>query len=627
MPGLALIIVSLAGGLSVVRAEPTACAVLVYGGTPAGIAAAIAAADDGESVIVIEPTGHVGGLVTSGLSHADFHAREGLSGAYWQFARNVEAYYVAKYGRDSPQVRDCFGGAFAEPHVNLAVFQAMLAGRESVRVVTQTRLNGVERRGDTIQSARFTTPDGTLVVTAAVFIDASYEGDLMAAANVPYRVGREARGEYGETLAPEKADAQLQAYNFRLTMTTEPGNRVTVRAPEGYRREDFAPVLEILKSGKIKSVFGYPSGCIFKAQTPPLPNGKFDINDVSQSAVRLSLPGQNRGWPDGTPVERERIFAEHLRDQVGLLYFLQNDGAVPERFRTEARRWGWCRDEFEQTNHLPPQLYVREARRMVGQFVFTQKDSEPTGDEARAVQHPDSIASGEYGNNCHGTGHDGPRFGGKHTGEFYHPVPPYQIPYGVIVPKRGDKLAGAGGGEFVARGVLRAATGADLDGAGPGCRARGSSGAGGGRVGAERRGRGVATATAPSRLRDGHRQRRAAGPRRLRRRASDRHRRRLPRAVPQTRRWPARQSHSWPIHSGLPESRRGIESSADARLGGALADDRGQAGLAGGETAGGRREAHARRMAATREQSGGVRRLTRRAGLASEFRAFTGGER
>lgn len=421
--------------------SPNSCQVLVYGGTPAGIAAAVAAADDGESVVLVEPTSRIGGLVTSGLSHTDFHAREGLTGAYLQFARKVEAHYVSKYGRDSQQVRDCFGGAFAEPHVNLAVFEAMLAERKAIRVVTRTRLDKVEHHGGAIKSVTFMMSDGMpLVCTADVFIDASYEGNLMAGAGVPYRVGREGREEYGESLAPEKADKQVQAYNFRFIMTTEPRNRIAPKAPQGYRREDFEPVLGILKGGKVKSVFGYPSECIFKAQTPPLPNGKYDINDVSKAAIRLSLPGRNLGWPDGTLADRELILAEHLRDQVGLLYFLQNDEAVPKKFRDEAREWGWCKDEFEDTGHLPPQLYVREARRMTGVSVFTQKDSEPAGNDARAVLHTDAIAVGEYGNNCHGTGHDGPRFGGKHTGEFYHPTPPYQIPYGVIVPKEVTNL-------------------------------------------------------------------------------------------------------------------------------------------------------------------------------------------
>ncbi len=428
------------------RAEqPARAGVIVYGATPAGIAAALAAADDGETVLLVEPTARIGGLVTNGLSHTDFRTFEGLSGTFLDFAERVEAHYVKTYGKDSQQVRDSFRGTFGEPGVNLAIFQQMLEERKSIVVSTQARLDGLalEKNGKTarIVSATFVGPDGTKwTARADVFIDGSYEGDLMAKAGVPWRVGRESRDEYGESLAPERADGQLQAYNFRFVMTKVADNRVAPTAPPGYRREDFLPVVKLLEDGKFKSVFGYPSNCIFKAHLPVLPNGKYDINDVSRGLIRLSLAGRNGDWPDGDAETRRRIFAEHLRDQGGLLYFLQNDDAVPKKFRDEAREWGWCKDEFADSGHLPAQLYVREARRMVGVRVYTQADSDFADNDARARLHTDAIAIGDYGNNCHGTSHEGPRFGGKHTGEFYRSVPPYQIPYGVLVPRSVENL-------------------------------------------------------------------------------------------------------------------------------------------------------------------------------------------
>ncbi|MCA9064315.1 MAG: FAD-dependent oxidoreductase, partial [Planctomycetaceae bacterium] len=262
----------------------------------------------------------------------------------------------------------------------------------------------------------------------------------MAMAGVAWTAGREASSAYRESLAPDQADNQLQAYNFRFIMTRDPKNRVTPQAPVGYRRDDFVGVLEALQSEQIRRIFDYPSRCIFKAQTPPLPNGKYDINDVSRNLVRLSLPGRNTGWPNGSSEQRRKIWLDHMRDQAGLLYFLQNDEAVPKQFQAEAREWGWCRDEFTETDHLPPQLYVREARRMIGQHVYVQHDSEHAPGDARARLHRDSIAMSDYGNNCHGTFHEGPRFGGRHTGEFYNPVPPYQIPYGVLVPRETENL-------------------------------------------------------------------------------------------------------------------------------------------------------------------------------------------
>ncbi|WP_425614696.1 FAD-dependent oxidoreductase [Anatilimnocola sp. NA78] len=415
--------------------------VLVYGATPGGIAAAVAAAKAGRTVTLVEPTTRIGGLVTCGLSHTDFRTFEGLSGAFLDFSQRVEAYYVRTNGPDSQQVRDSFRGTFAEPKVNLTIFQAMLAEQPKISVYRSTRLNSIEldKTSGGIQRASFTevtTPSNLkgLVWQAKVFIDATYEGDLMAMAGTPWSVGREGKAEFNESLAPDEADGQLQAYNFRWIMTRDPANRVTPKAPAGYRREDFVDVLPILASGSIKKIFAYPSGCIFKAQTPPLPNGKYDINDVSNGLVRLSLPGKNLAWPDGDSTARHKVFQEHVRDQVGLLYFLQNDSEVPQKFQDEAREWGWCQDEFETYGHMPPQLYVREARRLQGKHIYTQRDSAQAPGDARAVLHREAIAMGDYGNNCHGTLHPGPRFGSKHTGEFYNAVPPYQIPYGVIVP-------------------------------------------------------------------------------------------------------------------------------------------------------------------------------------------------
>ncbi len=437
---LAAVLVFLLSSLFIARSETISCDIAIYGGTPAGIATAIAAARDGRTALLIEPTGRIGGLVTSGLSHTDFHSFESLTGAFLDFSRRVEAHYAAAYGQDSQQVKDSFRGTFAEPKVNLLVFQQWLGEHNSISLRHGLELVRVTTKGQSparrIESAAFQDGRGeTTTVRASVFIDATYEGDLMAMAGVPWRVGREGRDEYGESLAPDAADGQLQAYNFRFIATRDPANRVMPVAPPGYRREDFLGVLPALESGRIKRVFDYPSGCIFKAQTPPLPNGKYDINDVSRGLIRLSLPGKNLGWPNGNRATREAIFAEHLRDNAGLLYFLQNDTSVPAKFRDEAREWGWCRDEFVETGHLPPQLYVREARRMVGLRVFTQRDSEHAPGDARAVLHTDAIAMGDYGNNCHGTAREGTRYDGRHTGELYNPVPPYQVPYGTLAPR------------------------------------------------------------------------------------------------------------------------------------------------------------------------------------------------
>lgn len=421
--------------------------VVVMGATPCGIAAAVTAGRTGKSVLLIEPTSRPGGLVTNGLSHPDFHSVDALTGAYRDFADQVLAYYEKTYGADSPQAKTSLGGTHGEPKVNLLVYQQMLDRLPNVTLVAERQLGQVQLGDDLlIRSITLRDPQGTeTTVTGKVFIDGSYEGDLMAAAGVPFAVGREGKEEYGESLAPDVADDRVQGYNFRLTFTDQPENRVYPDKPAGYDRNDFLPLLKLFETGKLKSAMfrmseGRTTAAIFKVQDPNLPNGKFDINDMSHGVVRLSLPQVNNAWPDGDAQTRADLFAAHVRHNVGMLYFLQNDEAVPAEIRAGAREFGLCRDEFVDNDHLPVQLYVREARRMKGATVFTQAFVSQAGDDVRSRFVPDAIAMGDYGPNCHGTDHEGPTIGGKHTGEFYQPAAPYQIPYGVIVPRRHPNL-------------------------------------------------------------------------------------------------------------------------------------------------------------------------------------------
>lgn len=424
----------------VVRAEVVETEVLVYGGTPAGIAASLAAAKGGHSVQLVEPYSYVGGMATNGLTHPDFHSFEALTGTFLELNRRVLRYYAETYGEDSPQVLDSFRGTHAEPKVNRRILEAMLAEHPEITIRTRTRLlnTEVETEGETsrIIAARFEQAEGDpITIQARVFIDATYEGDLMAASGVPYRVGREGRDTYGESLAPEEPDEQVQGYNFRLTMTQVPENRVGPLKPPGYQREDYEELVPLLEDGTVKAVFLGGAGGIYKKQTPGLPNGEEDINDISRWTVRLSLPDINDAWPDGDLATRQRIFDEHLRHNVGTLYFLQTDPSVPKAFQEEALRWGFCRNEYPENGHLPEQLYVREARRMIGRYIFNEQDTDHAPGDSRGIFQAESIAAGDYGLNCHGTGHEGPRFGGQHTGEFYKATPPYQIPYGVLLPE------------------------------------------------------------------------------------------------------------------------------------------------------------------------------------------------
>ena len=422
-----------------VSAETLEADVCIYGATPAGIAAAVSAGKSGADVILVTPGTHIGGLLSGGLSYADYHTSESLTGFFLDFSKRVLAHYVDKYGAGSEQVKSSKRGTFGEPHVNLLVLKEMLSEQKSVTVRQDGVLTSLEIEDKRIVSAAFKTPKDGLKVRAEVFIDATYEGDFMPLAGVAYAIGREGKSAFNESLAPDEADGQLQAYNFRLSATKDAQNRVPAAKPPGYNREDFLPLLDLIAAGKLQEVFGYPPvRAIYKAQKPALPNGKFDINDISHGVVRLSMPIVNLGWPEGDQETRQAIFDEHLRYNTGMLYFLQTDAEVPPEWREKANEWGWCKDEFVTTNHLPPELYVREARRMQGEHIYIQADSEWAGEDARTSLFTDSIAMGDYGNNCHGTFREGTRFHGKHTGEFYHAVPPYQIPYGVLLPKKSE---------------------------------------------------------------------------------------------------------------------------------------------------------------------------------------------
>lgn len=429
--------------------------VLVVGATPSGIAAAINAAKQGHSVALVEPSGRIGGLTAGGLSYTDFKSFEALSGTFRDYTRRVERYYIEKYGADSQQVKDCSFGVRAEPRVSLQIFHKMLAEQPRIKLLLRHRLESVTLGSPlgglaTIKAARFRQlpQQETVEIEARVFIDATYEGDLAAYAGVPYKVGRESTREYGERLAgllyfddgrilpgsTGEGDTRVQCYNFRLMMTRRSDNRVAVQKPAEYRREEFAPLLEHFTSGRIKQIFTESRAGILRVQK--IPNDKADINDIKNAPIRLSLPGENYDYPEGSPGVRERIVERHRRYTLGLLYFLQNDTEIPEPIRSEAREWGFAKDEFEETQHFPSALYIREARRIVGEYVFKEADALMSTNSVRAPLHTNSIAVGDYSLNCHGEQPPGPLHPTITEGDYGYSTVPFQIPYGVIVPKK-----------------------------------------------------------------------------------------------------------------------------------------------------------------------------------------------
>lgn len=429
--------------------------VVVYGSTPSGFCAAIAAAREGASVILLEPTQHVGGLSTGGLSHCDSNQmrRETLMGLFDEWHRRVVKDYTnrglpAPY---DPTRKDTAKWTF-EPHVAMRVTKAMLADA-GVRVRTKRWLTAVEKDGPRITS--LVTKDGTFL--AKVFIDASYEGDLMAAAGVDWTIGREGRVEFGESFAgkqyPKKkmdisgfddegkllplvtssdgglddeGDANIMTYSFRLCLTRNPENRVPMPAPARYDPARFELARRILKAG-IKVGF----------DLYPLPGGKLDGNNSIHGQLSLGLVGGCNTWHTADEAGRAKIWNDHKEYTLELLHFLRTDPAVPPQIQADYAALGLCNDEFTDTAHFPPALYVRESRRMKGMYVISQKDilESPEKDDAIAISSfpIDSHDCQRIALNEGGVVNEGTifpvRVSGTPVGYAYH------VPYRAVLPR------------------------------------------------------------------------------------------------------------------------------------------------------------------------------------------------
>ncbi len=414
--------------------------VIVYGGTPAGVMAAIAAARQGHTVALVDINNHVGGMVSGGLVATDMGDRKTVGGLADDFFNRIVKYYTDKYGAGSKELKACRAGHTFEPHVAELIFEQMLKEQPRVKIWRNCRYRSVLPETDRAVSGNRitalvvddTVAKTTRTFTGEMFIDASYEGDLMAGAHVPYRVGRESRAEFGEYLAgvsmgPKEqrglGDHRTMAYNYRVSFTSNTVNRVLVPKPQHY---DPAPFLATygkrIKEGKAKGF-----GDFFTTVDKAHPGGKYDVN-------WFDWPGNSEGYAEGNWETRDRIAAT-IRDRaLSLLYYFQNDPELPEAFRTEARTWGLPKDEFADSGHFPFQLYVREARRMVGRYVL--RESDLTQDRWKA----DGIATGSYGVDCHTIQflREGDRLVPEHTRHVA--LNNYDIPYASLVPPDVENL-------------------------------------------------------------------------------------------------------------------------------------------------------------------------------------------
>ena len=429
--------------------------VIVYGATPGGFCAAIAAAREGASVVLLEPTAHVGGVNTGGLSFSDSNqtVRSTLLGLFEEWHQRVADDYAAR-GVKLPYdvaVKDNSVWTY-EPHVAARVTDAMLK-EAGVRVLTKQTMEGVEKAGTRIVGLR--TSGG--MHTAKVFIDATYEGDLMARAGVVWHLGRESRDEYGESFArrqypkeklaingldanglplpfitsvrpgdDQAGEETVMVYSFRLCLTKNAANRVPFPEPKSYDPARFELVRRYFQK--------YPNAPV-PWDLYPLPGEKFDANNGIGKMFSMGLVGEANGWCASDPAGRAKLWEKHKQYTLEFYKFLTTDPAVPAKIRETMAVLGLCRDEFPETGHWSPQLYVREGRRMDGRMILTQHDV------LKDAQKEDPIAISSFPIDSHdcrrlalpdGVINEGTifpvRMPGRRHGYAYH------IPYRAITP-------------------------------------------------------------------------------------------------------------------------------------------------------------------------------------------------
>ena len=445
---------------------------VIYGGTSGGIAAALQAARMGKTAVLIEPTQHLGGLTTGGLGATDIGNKRAIGGMSREFYGRIwkhynepgnwkhekrEQYFASK--KKHPNAPDENTMWTFEPHVATKVYDDMLreAG-DKVTVVRGERLDlnkGVVKDGPRI--ARIVMESGR-AFAGKMFIDATYEGDLMAKAGVKYHVGREANSVYGETLNGVQAghavshqfthnvdpyvkpgdpksglipginpdgpgeefggDAKVQAYNFRMCTTHVPENRRAWEKPANYDERWFELALRNFEAGDER----VPWNPVW------MPNRKTDTNN--NYAISTDFIGQNWDYPEADYATREKMWQQHKDWQMGLMWTLANHPRVPEKVRAEFQRLGLAKDEFLDSDNWPRQLYVREARRMIGGYVMSEKNCR------RTEVVPDSVGMGAYNMDSHNIQRYVTKDGFvRNEGDVQERVRPYPISYRSITPK------------------------------------------------------------------------------------------------------------------------------------------------------------------------------------------------
>lgn len=453
--------------------------IVIYGGTSAGVMAAVQAARMGKSVLLICPSMHLGGLSSSGLGWTDLGKSNTIGGLSLEFYQSLHKYYErkdawrqetrdefitkVKMGNQWDRAMRPMNGIMPvfEPHVAELIFEDFIKQHKVVVVKDRwlNRENGVMKSGGKIRSVKMLSGE---VYSGKVFIDASYEGDLMAAAAVSFTVGREPNNQYKELfngIRTENAlqnqlpvgidpfiikgdtssglldgvnessggidgsgDKKIQAYCYRMCLTNDPANRVMVTKPVNYKEEDFEIVLRAAESGWAN---------YFKLDR--MPNKKTDSNNAG--GISTDYIGMNYNYPEASYTERKSIEKTHLYWQAGFMWTIQNHPRVPDSIRTRYKEWGLPLDEFSGNGHWPYQIYVREARRMVSDLVISEQYC------LNKIRSEKPIALGSYTMDSHNAQRylakdDTKGYYIRNEGDVQNPVnKPYGIDYESIVPK------------------------------------------------------------------------------------------------------------------------------------------------------------------------------------------------
>jgi hypothetical protein len=463
---------------SIPRRDTVRSDVLVYGSTVAALTAAIQASRMGASVIILSPEPTLGGMTTSGLGWTDIKFADAIGGLAREFYGRLYTYYTTQSAWISPDARSEYEKVNAqpgpvvshdsqtfwnfEPSAASAVLEKWVSETD-IRVVYERldRGRGVSLGSNRIEAIR--AEDGTTYL-ASNYIDATYEGDLMASAGVPHRVGRESHTEFGEehagvrynpthfegispyrgegghallkyiagtaaTTESGRGDDLVQAYCFRLSMSSDENNQLPLVKPQRYRSDDFELMYRYLERN--------PKALPFTTKTP-IPNRKLDANNGGPFGfdfINGNRTSSGVSWAEASYAQRDQIWRAHKQYQMSYLWAVNTEKRVPEVIRENANRWRLAADEFTTSGGWPPQLYVREARRMEGMKTITEHYMV---DPARVGQI-DSVGMGAYSMDSHALRRvvvDGQLCT---EGSYYRRLDgPWQIPYGAMVPRRGS---------------------------------------------------------------------------------------------------------------------------------------------------------------------------------------------